>query len=265
MNHEEALNASSRAQQLVPRKKLLWKIEELWDQYYRPTPSSLSIDTSLNYDEEGRSRYHPRFQIVDQFSFEPSTEPVFHDDQGSYLGLVDCQLRTTRDRPVYLVDNHNEILYPLMEIKEATGKTYDIVHVDAHPDDAEFQRIKPSTITLEKCDKQGLSHTEVNIIGLIQETRISDFFDAVSEANVIRNIFRVCHSDSFEFFLPLDEPYILSLDIDIFGPEGDFTDLESKVRVIAQAWGRADAVVIATSPGFIEQEFAKEIVEIFTK
>ena len=231
--------------------KILWKIEELWEQYYTPTNQTpVSIDT--NYPD-GVSRYHPRFHAVAQFDFMPSSQPIFSDDAGDYHGLAHCQVSTLGGKPVYLIDNHNEILYSLMEIKEATGTVYDIVHIDAHPDDALFQGIKKTNLNLK------------NIKEYIAETRISDFFDAVSEANVIGQIFRVCHSDSFEFFLPPDEPYILSLDIDIFGPEGDFVALQDKVRAIAQAWSRAEAVVIATSPGFIDQGFAQEIINIMTK
>ena len=82
---------------------------------------------------------------------------------------------------------------------------------------------------------------------------------------LVGTIFRVCHSDNFEFFLLPEKPYILSLDIDIFGPEGDFVDLKDKVRAIALAWSGAEAVCIATSPGFIDQEYAKKIISIMTK
>ena len=41
--------------------------------------------------------------------------------------------------------------------------------------------------------------------------------------------------------------------------------MKDKVRAIALAWGKADAVCIAMSPGFIDQEFAREIIEVFVK
>ena len=81
----------------------------------------------------------------------------------------------------------------------------------------------------------------------------------------INNIHRYTKSTDFQEFKKPQNPYILSLDIDILGPEGDFTDLESKIKIIAQAWCYADVVCIATSPGFIDQDFAQKIIEIFTK
>lgn len=232
-------------------EKVLWKIEELWKKYYQSRDKT-TIDVSKNY-ENGVSKYYSPFHKVDNFHFHQSPEPVFTDDYGEYLGLERYQVLEKDNTLVYLFDNHNEMLYPLVEIFTATKHQYDIVHIDAHPDDAKFQAEKIQTLNLE------------NVPDYIKKTRISDFFDAISETNIIQDIHLVTHSDSLEFFLPPKQPYILSLDIDIFGPEGDFAELKDKVRSIALAWGNADAVCIATSPGFIDQEYAQKIIEIFTK
>jgi len=233
-------------------QKKLWKIEELWNQFYQPEQSSCEISIVENYINR-KSQFHSRFYGVENFDFTESNNIVFSDDYGEYKGLSRCQTCFRRDKPIYLFDNHNEMLYPIVEIFNATEKTYDIVHIDAHPDDAEFQGKKIKELNLDK------------VQAYIAQTRISDFFDAISEAHLIENIHRVCHSNDFEFFLPPENPYILSLDIDIFGPEGDFCDLKDKVRAIALAWNRADAVCIAMSPGFIDQKFAQKIIEIFMK
>jgi len=231
--------------------KILWKIEELWRKYYSPTVTR-TIDVSTSYIN-GVSRYYGRFHRIEVFDFSPSQELVFTDDYGGYFGLDKCQVMNLSGKPVYLFDNHNEMLYPLVEINKVTGVVYDVVHIDAHPDDAGFVDNKPIALSLD------------TISEFISRTRISDFFDAISESNIISNIYRVTHSDSFEFFLPPEEPYILSLDIDIFGPEGGFCELEDRVRAIALAWSRADAVCIATSPGFIDQKYAQKIIEIFAR
>jgi hypothetical protein len=233
--------------------KILWKIEELWKKYYKPMEVSESVrglDISGNY-KNGISKYHHRFNLVKDFDFTESQKPVFFDDYGKYNGLKKCQILKRDEKLIYLFDNHNEMLYPLVEISEITKKIHSIVHIDAHPDNAEFQEGKPIDINLQ------------NVQEYIIKTRISDFFDAVSETKMIGNIYSITHSDSFEFFLPPEEPYILSLDIDIFGPEGNFCELEDKVRAIAVAWARAEVVCIAMSPGFIDQDYAKEIIEIF--
>ena len=87
----------------------------------------------------------------------------------------------------------------------------------------------------------------------------------VQNDKFINKIHRYTKSTDFQEFKKPQNPYILSFDIDIFGPEGDFTDLESKIKIIAQAWQDAEVVCIATSPGFIDQNYAQNIIEIFIK
>jgi len=256
--------------------KIVWKIEELWKKYYKPIviPGLIrNLDILHNY-QDNISRYYSNFKIVDEFDFLESEKNVHSDDYGEYKGLKNSQLLFKNNIPVYLFDNHNKIVYPFVELYESSRKSLTIVHIDAHPDDAQFQGEKFADINLE------------NIQNFIAQTRISDFFDAMQgmslrgtkqsqnthenchnleSKKIIGEIYRVCHSDSFEFFLPPEKPYILSLDIDIFGPEGDFCELEDKVRTIALAWNKADAVCIAMSPGFIDQRFAREIVKVFVE
>lgn len=232
-------------------KKILWKIEELWNTYYK-TNITEKIDVSENYTNN-ISKYYDDFHLVSIFDFTPSESIIHSDDYGEYTGLKKSQLLFHDSKPIYLFDNHNKMIYPLLELFQVCEKSLNIVHIDAHPDDAKFKGDKKNSIDINE------------VFEYIEQTRISDFFDALSETKIINTIFPVTHSDSLEFFLSPDEPYILSLDIDIFGPEGDFCELSDKVRAIALAWSRADAVCIATSPGFIDQEFAKEIIKIFIK
>ena len=231
-------------------QKLLWKIEELWKEYYS-SQQSVRIDISNNYNKEGISKYYSHFKKVTKFDFTSSEKPVFTDGYGKYFGLKYCQVIENKGKLIYLFDNHNEMIYSLVEIFGSTRHLYDVVHIDAHPDDTEFIEGKIKELNLD------------NVSNYIYKTRISDFFDAISEVNLIREIYRVTHSDNLEFFIPPENPYILSLDIDIFGPEGEFAEVKDKVRSIALAWGRADAVCIAMSPGFIDQKYAAEIIKIF--
>lgn len=236
-------------------KKILWKIEELWNKYYYSASDSYSKDYSAilkNY-KNNISKYNSDLRLTKEFDFSESDSVVHVDDYGKYKGLLSSQLLFKDKKPIYLFDNHNKIIHPLVELFESTGCHLNIVHIDAHPDNAKFLGLKQNKIHLE------------NIKDLISQTRISDFFDALSKTNIINTIYPITHSDSFEFFLPPDKPYVLSLDIDIFGPEGSFCELKDKVRAIALAWKNADAICIATSPGFIDQKYARGIINIFIK
>ena len=147
----------------------------------------------------------------------------------------------------------------MYHLREVLGRPLNIIHIDAHRDDAIFPGQKPTVFDQE------------SLIELLEETRISDFFDSLSKTNTLRRLDKITESKNFsEFFCRANDPAkkspprydLLSLDIDIFGPEGDFVDLGQKVKVIAQAWQISDVICIVTSPGFIDQEFSKEITKI---
>lgn len=232
-------------------QKILWKIESLRNHYF-VEKNRKKINISDCY-KDNTSIYNPDFRCVNEFDFSESKDVVHSDDYGKYYGLQYSQVLEVNGRLVYLFDNHNKILQSFLEYYEILGESFDVVHIDAHPDDAVFMQEKLRKLQLK------------NVKSYIEQTRISDFFDFLSKSKIINNIHRYTKSSDFKEFKIPQNPYILSLDIDIFGEEGDFVDLESKIRVIAQAWSDAEIVCIAMSPGFINQEFAQEIINIFTK
>jgi hypothetical protein len=237
-------------------QKRLWSLASLWEQYFVLDKNIPRLPLHLiqeHYDETGISKYNPDFQIVEKFDFSSSIHPVHSDAYGSYRGLERSQLLFLDEIPVYLFDNHQKIMQPFLEMYTTTKQRFDVVHIDAHPDDAVFPQEKPHSYDLH------------NIQDYITQARISDFFDFVSEMHIISTVYRYTKSTDFEHFKKPNNPYMLSLDIDIFGREGGYIDDASKMRVIAQAWAGADRVCIATSPGFIDQDFAREIIGIFTK
>ena len=216
------------------------------------------------------SIYNPDFHLVQEFNFSPSKKIVHRDSYGEYLGLNNSQVLFLDRKQIYLFDNHHKIIQAFLEYSEITGEGFDVVHIDAHNDDAVFPVEKPHQLEIRDVQKY------------IDQTLISDFFDFMSDASLqgedcaeldsvkqsqklIKKIHRYTKSTDFKEFKKPKIPYIVSLDIDIFGPEGDFVDLESKVRIIAEAWSDADVVCIAMSPGFINRDYAQEIIKIFTK
>lgn len=233
------------------RKKLLWKIQSLWERYYVSSENDF-FSVEENYTSS-HSQHYSRFTRVNSFSYELTVLPVFIDSYGEYLGLKDLQLMRKNNKYWYLFDNHNEIIYPFIEINEALGEPLTVVHIDAHRDDAKFKGQKAETITLSESGDY------------IKKTKISDFFDALSGTKILKEVISITDSSAFNSFSSPITPYIVSLDIDIFGEEGAFIDLYTKVKVIAEACSGASAICIATSPGFINQKFAQEIIHMFSK
>lgn len=256
-------------------QKLLWKIESLWSDYQRNpswcviagerTVSQMIKDTFFSIDSYPASSSPTDsspanssttdgsfgFSLVSNFDFTPSINSVFSDDYGSYFGIAKSQVVLQDSKLVYLFDNHQKFLVPLFHLYQVLGRPVRVLHIDAHPDDALYQYEYP------------LSLDAVTLHNLLQNTRISDFFDAVSKTDVIAELTRITTSSGFADYSKANYD-IVSLDIDIFGPEGDFTELERKIPVIADAWQSCPVISIATSPGFIDQKYAQEIIKILT-
>ncbi len=234
-------------------QKLLWRIELLWNEYYRKSSycvvfNEKAISKSILEKFFADGTFF-NFFYCENFDFNQSSAVSFFDDYGSYYGLAKNQVMQLDEKLVYLFDNHNKFLVPMYHLYTVLGRPLRILHIDAHPDDAKYQGLHPNIL-----NEQTLHH-------LLATTRIGDFFDAISQTSAVTDITRIHHSQSFQDFVTKSYD-ILSLDIDIFGPEGDFVELEEKIKVIAAAWRNSPIITIATSPGFIDQSFARGIIEI---
>lgn len=230
------------------------QVKNLWQQHFSLQKSKVSlVDITRNYPE-GVSKHHSRFRLVKNFFYEESRSPVFFDEEKKgYEGLRYCQLLfDSHGRPIYLVDNHHEVLLPFLECAKAAKLPFDIVHIDAHRDDAIFLDWPPQSVSLKE-----ISHE-------ISRCRVSDYLDFATRSGIIGAIHSVTQSFEFEDFSLPQKSYILNLDLDIFGEEGSCVSLEKKVAVIAKSWSRADAVCMATSPGFIDQGIAHFLAEVFS-
>ncbi len=232
-------------------EKLLWKIESLWNDHYRSLKyckahSGKTVSKSIT-DMFFLNRNSHSFTLTEELSFEKTEKSVFSDNYGDYLGIKKNQVTILEDKLIYLFDNHNKFLVPLFHAHKILERPVRVLHIDAHEDNALYQYELPEQINDEV------------IIELLEKTRISDFYDSLSKTQAISEITRFTHSQDFEN-LPKGEYDILSLDIDIFGPEGDFADLEKKISVIAAGMRQSSIITIATSPGFIDQDFAEKII-----
>jgi hypothetical protein len=75
---------------VIMKTKSLWNIHSLWEQFSPLVKvSKLSKKIKEQFFSEGSNN---GFHLVPEFSFKHSTEPVFSDDYGSYLGLEQSQV-----------------------------------------------------------------------------------------------------------------------------------------------------------------------------
>ena len=223
-------------------EKVLWHIQSLWEEALKKHPKEDTLTQSWDHISQ-------RFTQVTHWDPCLSPQPVMSDEAGEYHGLFqDVYLFGTSITPIYIFDNHHKALFAFLDSKENTGQILPVVHIDAHPDDA------PSAYS------EGIIFEE-NINKAYSQSRICDFLDTAEKGGLIRETMRVVTSAEFERFSPPDGPFILSLDIDIFGPEGGYIELDQKIKTIARAWQQAVVITIATSPGFIDQEYAWKIIK----
>lgn len=216
-----------------------WKAELLWEKYY--------IDTSSqNKNEWNHVSFQPSFDFTESETF------VFFDEhKKGYKGLKTPSC-IWRKKPIFLVDNHHNAIPPFFQafIQQQSHPLH-IVHIDAHRDDALFPQ-----------DISSFSLTPEGIQKLRNHCRVCDYLDAGKKIGLIDTILSITQSSEFESFHTPSFPFILNLDIDIFGPEGDAVSLEQKIQTIAVAWSKASMVCIATSPGFIDQDHAQNLIKI---
>ncbi len=241
-------------------------------------------------EEEKKSKNNENFILVENFSFEKSEKKVFFGENREenndskkelgFFGLKKQQLffeekevsnldgkLTKIEKPIYLVDNHNNALFAFYEISKIlkeikNNEKINIIHIDAHRDNAFFQHKYPKEINYKNMDI------------FLEKTRVSDYLDLAQKTNIIGEILNITQSYEFDNFYKnsnikkkekdiLNTNYILNLDIDIFGEEGEMVENDLKINSIKKAWKNALAVVIATSPGYIKSEKAQKMVEFF--
>lgn len=243
--------------QKIP-KQFFWQIESFLENFSKKweknTKNSEKIFLDFSSLKNSYSYKKSGFLFRKNPDFSASTEPVFFDEEKKgHSGLKNFSVCFQGQKPVYFFDNHNYALRSFFDFFEKIQKKITVVHIDAHRDDAIF----PYEVSQEK--------SEENLQKIISQSRISEFLDAGKKMGIISEIFSYTQSREFEKFSVPNIPYILNLDIDIFGPEGDAVNTQLKTEVIASAWKNADMVCVATSPAFIDQEFAVKLFEIFYK
>ena len=257
--------------------QFFWNIETLWEKYFE----NKSSKTDFSGLEEVYRKFQGKnlagledlpdlggkntrnFTLTKKPNFTLSENSVFEDENfQKFLGLQEYSVCFQENKkPVYVFDNHHQALFPFWEISQEQKKQLTIVHIDAHRDDAVFNGDTKNLAGLQ--DLPGLEL-------IISKCRVSDYLDAGKKIGLISEIISITQESEFQKFLDsgleklLSEktPYILNLDIDIYGPEGTAVSSALKTEVIAKAWSHAEAVCFATSPGFIDSDVAKKLGKI---
>jgi len=162
--------------------------------------------------------------------------------------------------PGVIFDNHNHAFYFWHEAwrQGILKKPTKLIHIDAHTD------MKAPSEFLASEDAQDLKKVfEYTNFTL----NVGNFIiPAIKTGLIDPEVVMVNSAAALEKYLPQNIPFtkdqsvILDIDLDFWNPELVSVDF-SRSREFVQAWlQRADFVTIATSPFFIEQEKALEVL-----
>ena len=192
-------------------------------------------------DRENKKIYVPKLieGTLDDVSI--GEEIVFNeideDIEIKAKGLKNMIIYKYQDKDVYIFDNHNHAFYFwIKSLKKGNfTKGCKLVHVDQHKDTREPENYN------------------VDIDNIDDVFRYTNIF---SEVIII--------DSSYGFNLDIEGEYVLDIDLDIFSKDMDYIPYDLKVSKIKDLIKKAKVITIASSPFFIEQDYAiKVLKELF--
>ncbi len=195
-------------------------------------------------------------KIGNKIVFEDFDE---HNNLKSCVGLKNFirTIHPTTKKPIIIVDNHNHVFYFWYEAR-ANGIIKDnstLIHIDQHKD------MRKPDVFLSKKDSDDLqkvfeyTNTHLNVGNYIppaiDEGLIGEVISITSEREIIRAKHEARNTK---------HDIILNVDLDFWTPEMNYIDNKLKIAIAKKWMEKADLIVVATSPFFIDQKLALKIL-----
>lgn len=168
-------------------------------------------------------------------------------------GLKNMIIYKYQDKDVYIFDNHNHAFYFWIKSLEKGNftKGCKLVHVDQHKDTREPENYD---VDIENIDDVFRYTNEILNVG--------SFIKPALKHNVFSDLIII--DSSYGFDLEIEGEFVLDIDLDIFSKDMDYIPYDLKVSRIKDLIKRAKVITIASSPFFINQEYAiKVLKELF--
>lgn len=156
--------------------------------------------------------------------------------------------------PVVVFDNHNHALYFWYEAQKQgiIDVKNTLVHIDEHSD------LWGNENDLDKTDL-GSVFQFTNY-----QCNVGNYIQPAIRSGIIERVLRIEDTVGMEkyasYSVESDESMILNLDLDFFAPELDYIPFEDKKRIILHFARQAKLITVATSPFFIDQNRAIEML-----
>lgn len=157
--------------------------------------------------------------------------------------------------PVYIFDNHNHAFYFWCEALNnwVINKWINLIHIDEHSDTR-----NPDNFIDEK---------DLNNLNKVYEytnykLNVWNYISPAIKSELIWNLYKITGESEILSFDEniLKEDFILNLDLDFFSPNMDYISYNLKRDFILRIAKKSRLITIATSPYFIDQKKALEVL-----
>lgn len=178
---------------------------------------------------------------------------IDEDREINALGLKHMVMYNFDDKDIYIFDNHNHAFYFWVKSlkKEKFTKGCKLVHVDQHKD----MRVPDNyNVNIEDINDVFRYTNEVLNVG--------NFIKPALEYKIFSEVIII--DSSYGFGLDIEGDFVLDIDLDIFSKDMEYISYDLKIRKIQELVKKAKVITIASSPFFIDQDYAiKVLKELF--
>jgi hypothetical protein len=163
----------------------------------------------------------------------------------------------TTGKPIVVVDNHNHVFYFWHEARSKgiiqNGAT--LIHIDQHKD----MREPSSYLTKSDADDMEKVFDYTNSV-----LNVGNYISPAMRDGLVGKVIQITGEKELMEYTPERAtpvlPIILNVDLDFWAPEMDYINRKLKIDRTKEWMARADFITIATSPFFIGQERAINIL-----
>ena len=211
----------------------------------------------FSYEErENKKIFVPRLiegnledvQVGDNIVFNEVDE----ENEIKATGLKNLVQYKFKDKTIYIF-NHNHAFYFWMKSlkNKEFNKGCKLVHVDQHKDMREPNHYDVDVDSLDNIFTY--TNEVLNVGNFIQPSLKKEIFSQV-----------IIIDSSYGFDVKVEGEYVLDIDLDIFSKDMDYIPYDFRLNKIKDLIKDAKVITIATSPYFIEQDYAiKVLKELF--
>jgi len=201
--------------------------------------------------------YVPKLVQGQLSDVQPGNTIVFSEiEEGvekNHTGLEQFVHLSWNEKQIFIFDNHNHAFFfwHWAYLNRLIPANCRLMHIDQHKDTRKPEPLPDFNIK----DPPSLEH----IFKYTNEVlNVGNFIPAATHTGLIENIHMI--DDSISFNEEISACEILDIDLDIFSPEMAYIDCNLKLNFIKNAISNAKFITIATSPFFMDQKLACEIL-----